>query len=236
MELPRRRRKKETAPPLADGPADPDDEGGDESGGNGGGGNGGGGGAGQTGSKANNPVAPALWRPATMSASALRAYTKELADTDGSDLTKEDIEWAAGLSDEQAQGATRRAKLFKAGQEYFHDVHGHGAVKAVAAGFVVKMHFKDGDQDFRLREHGTLRLIVQDADNYTAESLFKLADTDGSGHINLAEFTFIHAMMKEAQEKHERLLLEVKKTDKAHKLITGSRVSSASGQHLTLPG
>ena len=157
-----------------------------------------------------------------MSASALRAYTKELADTDGSDLTKEDIEWAAGLSDEQAQGATRRAKLFKAGQEYFHDVHGHGAVKAVAAGFVVKMHFKDGDQDFRLREHGTLRLIVQDADNYTAESLFKLADTDGSGHINLAEFTFIHAMMKEAQEKHERLLLEVKKTDKAHKLITGS--------------
>ena len=87
-----------------------------------------------------------LMRDATMDASALQDYTKHLASQDGSELAQADLDWVAGLSDAQAQGVTRRAKLFKKGQEYFHDAHGHGTVKNVSAGFVVNMHFKDGDQ------------------------------------------------------------------------------------------
>ena len=56
----------------------------------------------------------------------------------------------------------------------------------------------------------------------------------GAEALSAAELLALSALLEE--DDHERLLLEVKKTDKAHKLITGSRVSSASGQHLTLPG
>ena len=157
-----------------------------------------------------------------MHAQDLLDRTKNLLSNGETNLTTDDVEWIKSLTEEQAKNVTHRAKLFKVGHDYFHERHGHGKVVGVTDDYVITMDFPDGKQEFHMAEHRRLRLVIQDADNHTAETLFKLADADCTGSITLEEFTFIHAMLKESSEKHSRLFAEKEKADKAHKSLASS--------------
>ena len=127
---------------------------------------------------------------------------------------------------------THSGKLFFVGQQYFHDQHGAGEVIGVDGDSVVTIRYKDGNQRFTPAQHHTLRPFIDDADNYTAETLFQMCDTDSSGHINLSEFTFLHAMLKTAQEKNARLVTETEKAEKEHLELASSlrqKVKTARG-------
>jgi hypothetical protein len=81
-----------------------------------------------------------------------------------------------------------RSLLFKVGQRYRHDKHGVGTVAEILDEGVALIKFDNGDEHrYRPQSQHKLKPVMDDASQFTAQTLFKMVDTDNSGTLNLEE-------------------------------------------------
>jgi len=131
-------------------------------------------------------------------------------------LAKTDLDMAAHqklatLGSDDTQHSARmhaRSEVFKLGMKFSHGRFGLGVVTHAPGkhGGNVKMQFGQVNHTFKPHQLDQLVPFMEDAHKFTAETLFKMVDTDSSGVLNLDEFKKLHEIItKDEQVRSERI-------------------------------
>jgi hypothetical protein len=90
------------------------------------------------------------------------------------------------MSGDEKDRAARRLETIKPGMRFYHDKHGPGTVDNVLDDGVVVIHFDNGDfHRYRPGNMHKLTPILDEAHEFTPDTLFAMMDKDHSGHIDL---------------------------------------------------
>jgi hypothetical protein len=90
-----------------------------------------------------------------------------------------------------------RADTMQMGMRFTHDIHGPGVVTETLPDGKRRIQFDNGASHAYKpgSTHKQLKPLVDDAHTFTPAMLFKMVDTDNSGHLNLDEFKTLHEII-----------------------------------------
>ena len=127
----------------------------------------------------------------------------------------ETLEFQASLEadKEKSVRAIERSGTFREQQRFYHDKHGEGSVVSTKDGDLT-MRFDNGEtHGYDVASQRKLKPVLEDAHALTPETLFKIVDTDSSGHLDLPEFKFLHRMIVKGEAKHSAKVAEAKASE-----------------------
>ena len=127
----------------------------------------------------------------------------------------ETLEFQASLEadKEKSVRAIERSGTFREQQRFYHDKHGEGSVVSTKDG-VLTMRFDNGEtHGYDVASQRKLKPVLEDAHALTPETLFKIVDTDSSGHLDVKEFIFLHRMIVKGEAMHSAKVAEAKASE-----------------------
>merc|ERR1719305_2269859 len=112
------------------------------------------------------------------------------------------------------------------GMRFTHDIHGPGVVTETLPDGKRRIQFDNGASHAYKpgSTHKQLKPLVDDAHTFTPAMLFKMVDTDNSGHLNLDEFKILHdIIVKDEQARAQNISKLTEQSEKAKEEITRLR-------------